>query len=68
MKLIIEVSDIANDLIEQTKQKISLSDALTIAVQIQRNRIIEDAFVIGQNAPTALEAIAISLGYKDKIL
>lgn len=35
-----------------------------LAVEIQRNRMIADIFVLTENAPSVFEAIALALGYK----
>ena len=40
-------------------------ETLTLAIQIQKNEILENAFNVSRNDnyPSSLEAIAISLGY-----
>lgn len=43
---------------------LSISDSLKIAVEINRNEILKEAFITGYDTPTALEAIAIALGFK----
>ena len=60
-KLVEEVSDLANDLIE-SQWSVTHFEALQIAVKIQHNRVLEDAFMLGLQAPSALEAIAMELG------
>ena len=37
-------------------------EALSLAVKIQHNRVLEDAFLVGRSEPSALEAIAMELG------
>lgn len=57
----------ADELIENAKEKnwdLNFEFAIKMAVEIQRNNIIEDAFGISiENEPAFLEAIAIQLGY-----
>lgn len=60
-KLVREVSNLANDLLAE-KWDISPFQALQIAVKIQHNRVLEDAYLVGMNCPSALEAIAMELG------
>jgi len=63
-----ELLEIAEDIIEKSKKKfktgIPLSDAISIAVKMQQNWILEEAFMTGKPTAGALEAIAISLGYR----
>lgn len=65
-----EIFEVAQDIIDEARtrynEEITFGDALNIAVQIQRNEILKQAFVITakDDTPTALEAIAIALGYK----
>ncbi|RYE57755.1 MAG: histidine kinase [Sphingobacteriales bacterium] len=49
--------------------KLSEFEALTLAIQIERNQLLENGLVISRNDsnPTALEAISIALGYTDKV-
>lgn len=61
-KLLKEVTEEAMELMETAFWDVSSFEALQIAVQIQRNRILEDAFVVGRDCPSALEAIAMELG------
>ena len=44
----------------------SAAEKLSIAVQMERNQILKKAFALSDldKYPTALEAIAIALGYK----
>jgi hypothetical protein len=60
-KLVREVSDLANEVIEE-QWSVTPFEALQIAVKIQHNRVLEDAFMLGLQAPSALEAIAMELG------
>jgi hypothetical protein len=60
--------DLANDI--SKKFKITHSDALKIAVgfkrniiEAERNSIFEAAFAVSNSKPSALEAIAMQLGY-----
>jgi hypothetical protein len=54
-------------LVKELKEEYELSDgeALTIALKAEQNQMFKQAFVISANddTPTALEAIAIGLGY-----
>lgn len=47
---------------------ITMADALSLLIQSERNEILKKAFVISDTDkyPTALEAIAIGLGFEDK--
>ena len=57
---------IAEDL-RKTYSELTTFEALTLAIQIERNQLIENAFSVNRNDsnPPSLEAIAISLGYAD---
>lgn len=63
-----ELMEVAEDIMEKSKKKfkegISLSDAISIAAKMQQNWILEEAFMTGKPTAGALEAIAISLGYR----
>ncbi|RZK37779.1 MAG: histidine kinase [Pedobacter sp.] len=50
--------------------KLSEFELLSLAIQIERNQILENGLVVSSDDsnPTGLEAIAISLGYTDKQL
>lgn len=61
MNITREVSEIANELSEITG--VEIEKCLIPAVEIQRNQLIKDIFVLGTGEPSALEAIAIALGY-----
>ena len=68
--MIKEISDFANELLD-AQWNITPETALQLAVKIQQNRIIQDAFSVPTPGaiityPPALEAIAMVLGYKDK--
>lgn len=64
-KLEKEVVKTAEDLLERNLN-ITTFEALQIAVKIQHNRVLEDAYLVGYtNQPTALEAIAMSLGFNN---
>ena len=58
------ISKIVKDL--ALDYKLTDVEALTIAVQIQRNQILENGLVVSRSdgTPTGLEALAIALGYK----
>ena len=58
------ITQIAKEL--KTDYKLTDVEALTIAVQIQRNQILENGLVVSRTdkTPTGLEALAIILGYK----
>jgi len=67
-----EINDIAQEILTQAAldaNQVSYVDALKIAVQLQRNRILTTAFVIHDPVatPGALEMIAISLGAEPNI-
>lgn len=59
-KLVREVSDLANDLLE-SQWNISHFEALQLATQIQYTEKFCMANVVGHNVPTALEKIAMEL-------
>lgn len=64
--LVTEVSEFAKDILRENP-KISLFESLSIAVQIQKNRILTDAFNIHDpklDIPNSLEAISIALGFE----
>lgn len=65
---ITELLDVAEEIIERSRIKfkagIPLSDAISIAAKMQQNWILEEAFMTGKPTAGALEAIAISLGYR----
>lgn len=42
--------------------ELTFFEALTIAVKMQHNRVLSDAFMLGNTTPSALEAIAMELG------
>lgn len=56
---------IAKELKEEYS-KLSDFEILSLAIQIQRNQILENGLAVGSSEkyPSALEAIAISLGYE----
>ena len=58
--LIDEIIEIASEL--QQIQPFKPKEALKLAVEIQRNRILIDAFVLHPNTIGSLEAIAMQLG------
>ncbi len=60
-KLVREVSDLANEVLD-AQWVVTPFEALQIAVKIQHNRVLEDAFMLGLSTPSALEAIAMELG------
>jgi hypothetical protein len=66
MNLVREVSDLANEVIE-AQWALTPFEALQIAVKIQHNRVLQEAFRVEniEKAPGAIEAIAITLGYTD---
>ena len=57
-----DIKDLVKDL--QESYKLTDFEALTVALQAERNSILRKAFVITalDNTPTALEAIANALG------
>jgi hypothetical protein len=62
--------DTYNGIAKQLKEEYSkLSDfeILSLAIQIQRNQILENGLVVSSSDkyPSALEAIAIALGYEE---
>ncbi len=58
-------SRIAKELKEEYS-KLSDFEALSLAIQIQRNQILENGLAVSSSDryPSALEAIAIALGYE----
>lgn len=62
MKLINKISEIAESLKEKYP-KLSDFEALQISVIIQQNDLLIDAFVLNRKEPSALEAIAIQMGF-----
>lgn len=54
---------IAEKLRKQFKE-LTIAESLKIAVEINRNEILKEAFVVGYASPTVLEAIAMALGFK----
>lgn len=56
-KLIYDVMAITR-MLEQEFSNNRVQDPVMLAVQIQRNRILSEAFVVGTNHPPALEVIA----------
>lgn len=67
--LVDEVNNTAIE-IQKLSNYITFIDAMQIAVQIQRNRILSYAFVVnGTDTPSALEKIAMQLGAaKDELI
>lgn len=60
--LVKEVEDITKE-IQKVSNYLTIFDAMQIAVQIQRNRILSYAYVVnGKDTPSALESIAMNLG------
>jgi hypothetical protein len=59
-KLVREVSDLANEILE-CQWNVSHFEALQLATQIQYNEMYGIANVVEHNAPTALEKIAMEL-------
>jgi hypothetical protein len=58
--LVREVSDLANAVLEE-QWAITPLEALQIAVKIQHNRILRDAFLLDMKCPSAIEKIAMEL-------
>jgi len=44
--------------------KLTEFELLTLAIQIERNQILENGLVVGNSNPSGLEAIAYALGFK----
>lgn len=58
-----EVTELANSLLNNEDfEELTEVEALKLAVKIQQNRILSDAFVVREGVPSALEAIAMELG------
>lgn len=55
-------------LLKMDYPKLSDFELLTLAIQIERNQILENGLVVSRDdsKPTALEAISIALGYTDE--
>jgi hypothetical protein len=60
-KLTKEIKEIS-EVLMYDHPALTVAEAVIIATQIQRNRVLEEAFVVGTSKPTALEAIAMELG------
>ncbi|WP_417197876.1 histidine kinase [Bizionia sp.] len=45
--------------------KLSDFEILSLAIQLERNQILENGLVINSEKPSGLEAIAIALGFTD---
>lgn len=58
-----DYSTIAKDL-KLDYPKLTDFELLTLAIQIERNQILENGLVVGNSNPSALEAIAYALGFK----
>jgi len=64
--MITQISDYTSlaDQLKRENPELSTYEAFTLAIQIQRNEILENAFVVARDSkdyPSALEDIAISL-------
>lgn len=59
--MVTEVSDIAN-LVLESQWDITSLEALQLAVKIQHNKILSEAYMTGIGQPSTLEAIAMELG------
>lgn len=57
-----EVLTISDDLYNLPDKPMQKYKAIELAIQIQRNRIFSNAFMLGLDVPSALEAIAMELG------
>lgn len=60
-----------NQIVKDLKKdypKLSDYELLSLAIQIERNQLIENGLVVSTNDsnPSGLEAIAIALGYENK--
>jgi hypothetical protein len=65
--LIREVNTLTNEIMEEWN--LTPFEAMQIAVKIQQNSILKEAFVLGYpNTPGALESIAMELGACDDSL
>lgn len=66
----IEIEDYNRIVIKLKEEYSKLSDfeTLLLAIQIQRNQILENGLVVSSSDkhPSALEAIAIALGYEGR--
>ncbi|AOC95125.1 hypothetical protein BB050_02002 [Flavobacterium anhuiense] len=66
----IEIEDYNRIAIKLKEEYSKLSDfeTLSLAIQIQRNQILENGLVVSSSDkhPSALEAIAIALGYEGR--
>ena len=59
-------NQIVNDL-KKDYQKLTEFELLSLAIQIERNQILENGFVVSSDDrhPSGLEAIAIALGFEN---
>ncbi len=68
MKISIEDYDGIAKRLKEEYSKLSDFETLSLAIQIQRNQIIQSGLVVSSSDkyPSALEAIAIALGYQER--
>ena len=64
--LVRQVNTLTNEILSEWD--ISIFEAMQIAVQIQQNSILFDAYVLGHSGPGALEKIAMELENLNDIL
>lgn len=64
-----KLNELASEFKAQHKE-LTEYESLRLAIELQRNQILQQAFVIHSEDkhPTGLEAIAIALGYKQESL
>lgn len=62
--LIREVNTLTNEIMEEWD--LTPFEAMQIAVKIQQNDILKDAFMVRMSTPGALEAIAMELGANEE--
>ena len=55
-----ELSNLTNELFE-AGWNLSVFEAMQIAIKMQHNRILSEAYVLGHSGPGALEKIAMEL-------
>lgn len=58
---------IADEILE-AEWEITDYEALSIAVKLQNNMVLQEAFLVGMNEPCALEAIVMAMRDNNKIL
>ena len=59
--LVRDISIIANEFLDEQWEGLTHLEALKLAVQIQRNKVLADAFLLYSRGKTGLEGIAMAI-------